>query len=95
MTASESDLQEETTPSQNGRITVSMRGDSTRGAAENDGPVSPWLYIAGALVTLAALYAVNFSMEDSGFAMLSYVLATVGYGASYFLRVRGISLRGL
>jgi len=95
MTAFESQSQEETSPARNGRITVSMRGDSTRSVTENDGPVSPWLYIAGALVTLAALYAVNFSMEDSGFAMLTYVLATVGFGSSYFLRVRGISLRGL
>lgn len=75
------------------RIKVAMRADTTR--SDTDGPVSPWLYIAGALVTLAALYAVNFSMEDSGFALLSYVLAAGGYFASYFLRVRGISLRGL
>ncbi len=78
-----------------GRITVAMRSDTSRPESEADGPVSPWLYIAGALVTLAALYAVNFGMEDSGFAILTYVLATVGYGTSYFLRVRGISLRGL
>ncbi|MCW3096172.1 MAG: Transglutaminase-like enzyme putative cysteine protease [Chthonomonadaceae bacterium] len=81
-------------PARTGRITVSMRSDSTR-TGEAEGPVSPWLYIAGALVTLAALYAVNFSMEDSGFALLTYVLAIGGYGSSYFLRVRGISLRGL
>lgn len=80
-------------PADNGRITVAMRGDSTRSDA--GGPVSPWLYIAGALVTLAALYAVNFNLEDSGFAVMSYLLAGGGYIASYFLRVRGISLRGL
>jgi len=95
MTAIETQPEEEPSASRNSRITVSMRGDSARGVTENEGAVSPWLYIAGALVTLAALYAVNFSMEDSGFAILTYVLATVGYGSSYFLRVRGISLRGL
>lgn len=79
---------------QTGRITVSMRGDTARGD-ETEGPVSPWLYIAGALVTLAALYAVNFGLADSGFAILTYVLAAGGYCSSYFLRVRGISLRGL
>ena len=78
-----------------GRITVAMRGDGPRGTSESDGPVSPWLYIAGALVTLAALYAVNFSLEDSGFAFLTYVLAIGGYAVSFFLRVRGVSLRGL
>ena len=95
MTTPESQSHEEQYSARNSRITVSMRADPTRGVTELDGPVSPWLYIAGALVTLAALYAVNFSMEDSGFAMLSYILATFGYGSSYFLRVRGISLRGL
>ena len=81
--------------SETGRITVSMRSDANRSGIEADSAVSPWLYIAGALVTLAALYAVNFGLEDSGFAILTYVLATGGYCASYFLRVRGISLRGL
>ncbi len=75
------------------RISVSMRGDTTR--SDSDAPASPWLYLAGAIVTLSALYAVNFSLEDSGFAILTYLLATGGYCASYILRVRGISLRGL
>jgi hypothetical protein len=78
---------------ENGRITVSMRGDTAR--SEKESPASPWLYIAGALVTLSALYAVNFGLEDAGFAMLTYVLATAGYCTSYFLRTRGVSLRGL
>ena len=80
--------------SENERITVSMRGD-TPPSGESDPPASPWLYIAGAIVTLAALYAVNFGLEDSSFALLTYLLAIGGYGTSFILRVRGISLRGL
>ena len=82
-------------PPQIGRISVSMRSEKPHSGGESDSPVSPWLYVAGALVTLAALYAVNFGLEDSGFAILTYLLAAGGYCSSYFLRVRGISLRGL
>ena len=78
-----------------GPVSVSLRGGAIRIDGETDGPVSPWLYLAGACVTLAALYAVNFGLADSGFALLTYVLAACGYGASYVLRVRGISLRGI
>ena len=78
-----------------GPVTVSLRAGTTRLGSDTDGPISPWLYIAGALVTLAALYAVNFGLEDSGFALLTYMLAIGGYCSSYVLRVRGISLRGV
>ncbi len=95
MTALPSPQRPPNEPNPLGRITVSMRGESPRPVEEADGPVSPWLYLAGLLVTLSALYAVNFGLEDAGFALLTYFLATGGYVVSYLLRVRGVSLRGM
>src|SRR5437870_980178 len=60
-----------------------------------EAPISPWLYVAGLLVTLSGLYAVNFGLEDSNFASMTYILATCGYALSYILRIRRVSLQSL
>ncbi len=57
--------------------------------------VSLLLYIAGLVVTLSGIYAVNFGLEDPAFAFQSYGLVCAGYAFSYFLRVRGISLQSI
>ena len=61
-------------------------------AAPDKERVSLWLYVAGLCVTLSGLFALNYSLDDSGFAALSYGVAIFGYGFSYTLRVRGIKL---
>lgn len=66
----------------------------TAGNATRTG-VSAWLYLAGLCVTLAALYAVNYGLDDTRFALLSYSLAIIGYAFSYTLRVRQISLQSI
>ncbi len=66
----------------------------TAGSNAQNG-VSAWLYLAGLCVTLAALYAVNYGLDDIRFALLSYSLAITGYAFSYTLRVRQISLQSI
>lgn len=56
---------------------------------------SPWLYLAGLIVTLSGLFAVNYGLPDTDFAAMTYALAVSGYLLSYLLRWRGISLRAL
>src|SRR5579871_5187217 len=73
-----------TPPGQNASVTGS-----------EDGPVSVWLYIAGLLVTLSGLYAVNFGIEDRSFTLLTYGLAVTGYLTSYLMRVCRLPLRAL
>lgn len=72
-------------------------GSRQNGAAAHahDAPVSLFLYLAGLIVTLAGLYAVNFGIEDPNFANLTYGLATSGYVVSYLLRVRRVDTQML
>lgn len=56
---------------------------------------SIWLYIAGWLVSMSGLFAVNYSLSNPGFAVLTYSLVTCGYVISYILRVRDLSLRAV
>lgn len=67
---------------------------ATRDAMPAD-TVSVWLYIAGWLVSLSGLFAVNFSLNNPGFATLTYSLTTGGYVISYVLRTRNLSLRAV
>src|SRR5713226_235270 len=62
---------------------------------EMEGPVSIWLYLAGLMVTLSGLYAVNYGMDDPNYALVTYGLAICGYVTSYVLRVRRIPLQSL
>ena len=50
------------------------------------GPVSPYLYIAGLLVTLSGLYAATYDMSDVAFANVLRLLAVAGYAVSYWMR---------
>lgn len=70
---------------------------TVQGGTEPNGRelVSPWLYLAGMLVTLSGLFAVNFGIEDQSFVFLTYGLAIGGYVISYLLRIARISLRAL
>lgn len=80
---------------------LSMRGatapDRLAGYAQPSGEesVSLWLYVAGLCVTLSGLYAVNFSLDDPGFAALTYGLAGAGYVFSFVLRSRGVSFQSM
>lgn len=81
------------------RTVVSMAPrNAARGAEpsqETEGTVSLWLYLAGLMVTLSGLYAVNYGIEDSTYSLLTYGLAVAGYITSYVLRLRKISLQSL
>jgi transglutaminase-like putative cysteine protease len=70
-----------------------------RGAAEttDSTPEMPslWLYIAGFCVTMSGLFAINFSLYNPGFSMLTYGLAAAGYVTSYILRLRGLTLNSV
>ena len=65
-------------------------------AAENqphDEFVSISLYIAGLCVCLAGLYAFNFNLDDTNFALLSYGLVITGYVLCYAMRRFQLSAR--
>ncbi len=49
-------------------------------------PISPWIYLAGITVTLSGIYAVNYGINDPGFALLTYSLTLAGYIYSYLAR---------
>ncbi|HZO87115.1 MAG TPA: transglutaminase domain-containing protein [Chthonomonadaceae bacterium] len=70
-------------------------GPAGASAPNESEPVSPWLYLAGMLVTLSGLYAVNFNIEDRNFTLLTYGLAIGGYLTSYILRICRLPLRAL
>lgn len=59
--------------------------------AQSEAP-SFWLYLAGFCVTMSGLFAVNFSLNNPGFTMLTYGLAFCGYITSYILRRRNLAL---
>lgn len=75
--------------------TVARDTGASSGEGQAEGPASPLLYLASLGVTLSALYAVNFSLNDPNFASMTYGLAILGYVISFFLRVRRISLQAL
>ncbi|HXG23479.1 MAG TPA: hypothetical protein VNJ09_02905, partial [Chthonomonadales bacterium] len=49
------------------------------------------MYIAGLVVTLCGIYAVNVVIEDPGFANLTYGLAIIGAVVSYISRKQSTS----
>lgn len=53
------------------------------------------MYIAGLVVTLCGLYAVNVVIEDPGFANLTYGLAIIGTVVSYISRRQSASPRAI
>lgn len=55
-------------------------------------PPSPWLYLAGLVVTLCGLFAVNYYLGDPQFAVTTYGLAGAGYLTSYLVRRSGRNL---
>ncbi|CCW34513.1 transglutaminase-like enzyme, predicted cysteine protease [Chthonomonas calidirosea] len=63
-------------------------GEATSQQTAQDRP-SILLYLAGLVVTLSGLFAVNYTYNDPG-AQLIYLLAAFGYASSYFLRWRGV-----
>ncbi len=65
--------------------------DSLHKAVEDT--VSLSLYIAGLCVSLAGLYAFNFNLEDTNFALLSYVLVITGYVLCFTMRRFELSAR--
>ena len=53
---------------------------------DEQGPASPWLYLAGLCVTLSGLYAVSYGQDMLNFALATYAVAIAGYASSYLLR---------
>lgn len=52
---------------------------------------SPWLYLAGLLVLLSAVYAINFDRDDPLLSILTYGLSICGVVFSYLFRNSGKS----
>ena len=56
---------------------------------------SIFLYLSGLGVTLSALYAVTFSLENVRFVLLLFGLAIAGYTTSFVMRSRQISTKAI
>ena len=54
--------------------------------AERERKPSLWLYLASLIATLATLYAINYSVDQESFGMLTVGVALAGYTVSYYLR---------
>lgn len=55
---------------------------------EGEERLSLWLYMAGLVSVLAAIYSVNFSLEIPDFGNVAFTGATAGFLLSYWLRSR-------
>lgn len=63
-------------------------------ATQSEKP-SVYLYMSALGVTLSALYAVTLGIELPAFSLLTFVLAILGYGTSFFMRHRSISVKSI
>ena len=77
------------------RASFRDRASAIQSVGKDGARVSVWLYVAGLCVTLSALYAVNYGLEDTRFAMLTYGLAISGYVFSYISRARQVNLQSI
>ena len=66
----------------------SLFEDTSLPSANAAGPVSIWLYVAGLIATLSAFYAVNLSLDEPVYALLTNLLAVTGFVFSYTMRAR-------
>lgn len=76
-------------------MAVSIPDFQTTPTEQRDQEPSVPLYVAGTLVILSGLYAVNLEVDDSGFAMLTYALAIIGAVISFLSRKQGVPGRTL
>ena len=83
------------TAPQPSKIRVSLYSGSVGGAAESEEQVSPWLYLAGMLATMCAIFAMSYGTDDPSSGLMLYVLAVCGFTTSYILRIRKISLTSI
>lgn len=58
-------------------------------------PISVPLYVAGLIVTLAGVQAVNSTVEDASFTLMTLLLTCIGFAFSYGSRWMGIQPRVL
>ncbi len=56
---------------------------------------SVYLYFSALGVTLSAIYAVTLGLEMPAFTLLTFALAILGYGTSFFMRYRDISVKAI
>ena len=61
---------------------------------QNEKP-SIYLYLSALGVTLPAIYAVTLGIELPAFTLLAFALAIAGYGTSFFMRHRSISVKAI
>jgi Transglutaminase-like superfamily/Domain of unknown function (DUF4129) len=73
------------------RVAILNNASAEEPADSSTGQGSPYLYIAGLLVTLSGLYAATYDMTDSAFGNILKLLAVTGYAVSYWLRRSGFN----
>lgn len=54
-----------------------------------------WLYIAGFIVTCTGILAVNISLQDQTFTLVSIAISALGYITSFLCRTYSVPLRAL